>query len=65
MIVRHPSELDAEDPDWYPLRENGYHGGCIGSEVERYPDDKPRRPIGFRMPERETEPPATPDWLLI
>lgn len=37
--------------------------GYVGSEVEREPDDKPRRPIGFRLPEREE--PREPGWMLL
>lgn len=37
--------------------------GSIGHEVERAPDDKPRRPIGFRLPEREE--PREPSWMLL
>ena len=60
MIVRNPCEID--DPEWYPLLESGYHGGCIGPEVEC--EVKPsRRRIGFRMPDKPE--PMTPDWLLL
>ncbi len=60
MIVRNPSDID--DPEWYPLLESGYHGGCVSSEVERVPDDKPRRPIGFR---KQTPEPTDPSWMLL
>lgn len=36
--------------------------GSIGHEVEREKDDKPRRPIGFRM---EKKPPEDPSWMLL
>lgn len=61
MIVRHPTEID--DPDWYPLMENGYHGGCIGPFVECSPEEKRRR-IGFDI-KRGKLVPMTPDWLLL
>jgi hypothetical protein len=35
--------------------------GSIGHEVEREPDPKPRRPIGFRPPEK----PIDPSWMLL
>lgn len=33
--------------------------GSVGLEVERERDDKPRRPIGFRMPEKAPD----PSWM--
>lgn len=35
--------------------------GCIGHEVERERDEKPRRPIGFRLPEKAPD----PSWMLL
>lgn len=55
-------------PDWLhydvdPLA-HGYHSGSVGSEVEVEKDERPRRPIGFRMPEKDPDPPD-PDWMLL
>ena len=61
MIVRAPTEID--DPDWYPLMEHGYHSGCISPEMERSPEDKPRRRIGFHFEEPEPEP-VDPSWWI-
>lgn len=49
--------------DINPMASRDCHGS-IGSEVEREPDEEPRRPIGFRMPEPEEEP-EDPGWLLL
>jgi hypothetical protein len=36
--------------------------GSIGHEVEREPDAKPRRRIGFRPPEKVID---DPSWMLL
>lgn len=42
---------------------NGDVHGCVGAVDDREKsDDKPRRPIGFRMPEREN---TDPSWRLL
>lgn len=46
-----------------PLGSAGDLHGSIGPEVEREPDAKPRRPIGFRRHEPERE--LTPSFLLL
>lgn len=56
------------EPGWWLYEVNplsgGYHSGHVGSEVEREPDDRPRKPIGF--PFEKPEPvPADPSWLLL
>ncbi len=62
MIYRHPTEID--DPEWYPLLEDRYHGGNVSGVQDIAPEDKPRRKIGFVMPEKEPEAPS-PDWMLL
>ena len=62
MIVRHPDDID--DPSWYPLLENSYHGGSVSPMCEAPPEDKNRRRIGFKMKDGPLEP-LGPDWLLI
>lgn len=44
--------------------QSGYHSGSVGSEVEREPDEKPRRPIGFCL-EKPAKVPDDPSWMLL
>lgn len=60
MIVLNPAG-SWEDAGGYV---SGYHSGSVGTEVEREPDDAPRRPIGFRFEEPEAEP-EDPSFLLL
>lgn len=56
------------EPHWWfydvnPMAGSDWHGS-VGAEVEREPDEEPRKPIGFRFEKAEPEP-EDPSWMLI
>jgi hypothetical protein len=46
-----------------PTGDAGTLSGCISGVDDSVTDNRPRAPIGFRMPARER--PVDPSWLLL
>jgi len=63
MIVRLPSdEMDGAEA-FQLIERGGYHSGAVSPWMEA--GEPSKRPIGFRMPEREAPEPTSPEGMLL
>jgi len=63
MIVRLPSdEMDGAEA-FELIERGGYHSGGVGNWME--PGEPSKRPIGFRVREREAPEPTSPEGMLL